>query len=132
MGNSCIKPVSMSSKVQPGYWKMGREQGVIIAEGNKMQVKNFVSFDYPDIDAKYGFELEFGDFGEARKELAEAGGKTNLNIYVKSDFFSFKGIVNDEGTEILMWESELVTWHHLPEEELKQLMEDRTPYHTPR
>ena len=136
MGNSCIKPVTevtMSSKLKQGYWKMGKEQGVGIAEGERMTIKNFVSFDYPDIPGKWHFDLEFGDFGEARKELAEAAeGVTNLNVHLKSDFFSFKGIINDEGSQIMSWEAELITWNHIPEEELKRLMEDRTPYHAPR
>ena len=51
---------------------------------------NLFSFDYPDIAGKFEFEAEFGDFGEARKELADATGKDKMNVFIKSSMFSFK------------------------------------------
>ena len=55
---------------------------------------NLFSFDYPDIAGKFEFEAEFGDFGEARKELADATGKDKMNVFIKSSMFSFKVLVD--------------------------------------
>ena len=39
---------------------------------------------------KFAYKVEFGDFGEARKELAEATGCDKLNAHITSSFFNFK------------------------------------------
>jgi len=122
----------MATKLEPGYWRLGKESsGILLVEGNKLTFKNLVSFDYPDIAGKFEFEAEFGDFGEARKELADATGKDKMNVFIKSSMFSFKGIANDDGTSVTSWEAEIVVWSKMSEEEAEKLKSDRESFTAP-
>merc|ERR1712242_202774 len=122
----------MATKLQPGYWKAGQETGsVLLVEGDKLIFKSLFAFDYPDIQGKFAYKVEFGDFGEARKELAEATGYDKLNAHITSSFFNFKAIVSEEGTALTLWEGEIVEWKMLSDDELGTMKSDREPWLAP-
>ena len=70
-----------------GYWINERMNVMIfVVNGDKMAGKHLVALDYPDIEGG-GWEctVKYGDFGTARKEIADAancGEDTKYNIEI--------------------------------------------------
>ena len=53
-----------------------------------MRWKNLVALDYPDIEAgAFSIDCQYGNFGEARKEIFEATTQKDYNFQVRK--FSF-------------------------------------------
>ena len=79
--------------------------------------------------------MRFGDYGPARKEVAEATGCEVYNIEKTiGQHIKTYGIVNDAGTEITSWgfsnSVEVSRW--LSPEELQKLKESRDHIDVPR
>ena len=117
---------------------MGEFRAIVLqtSENDKHLLwKNLICLDYPDIEST-GFTLDcfYGNFGEARKEVADATGITDYNFMAKSVFVNSKGIINEEGTKITLWgmANKLEEWVWLDEEMIKELKDDRDPYDAPR
>ena len=55
-----------------------------------MDIVSALLFTISNPQGKFAYKVEFGDFGEARKELAEATGCDKLNAHITSSFFNFK------------------------------------------
>ena len=119
-----------------GYWaNSGMRLMIFIVDGEKMDGKNYVALDYPDIGGGFTCTIKFGDFGPARKEIAEATGDTNYNVEINfAGMVTFNGIVNETGTEITTWGMtntlEKMKW--LSPDEVKERQEDRDDFNAPR
>ena len=106
-----------------------------IPGANQMNWKNLVALDYPDIE--YGsvtLGCHYGNFGEARKEVAEATGQKDYNFKGESILFKAQGVLNAEGTKITTWglSNKLEEWVWMDEDMIKEMKEDRDPYEAPR
>ena len=123
-----------------GYWvNKSMNVMIFIIEGEKMAGKHLVALDYPDIEGG-GWEctIKFGDFGPAKKEIADAvAGGEDARYNVEIDFagmFKMNGIVNETGTEIKSWgmtnSVETMTW--LSPEDVERRREDRDDFNAPR
>ena len=118
-----------------GYWSNTGMNMIFIVDGEKMDGKNYVALDYPDIGGGHACTIKFGDFGPARKEIAEATGDTNYNVEINfGGFLTSKGILNETGTEITTWGMtntlEKIKW--LSPDEVKDRQEDRDDFNAPR
>lgn len=123
------------SKCKEGYWTFGDVRALVsIVKGNEMAVKNIISLDYPDIPASWVMTMEYGDFGEAKKEVAEATGVKTYNLKLKSTMFALKAVVNDEGTELTLWgfANKMEVWEWITPEMVKKMSEDRDDAEAPR
>ena len=73
----------MSKKADPkktpwrnGFWFAEKMPSFIfVIDGEKSEGKNFVGLDFPDIQGSFSSTMKFGDFGPAKKEVAEAAGQ---------------------------------------------------------
>ena len=119
-----------------GYWaNSGMSLMIFIIDGEKMDGKSHVALDYPDIEGGSSCTIKFGDFGPARKEIAEATGDKNYNVEINfAGIITFYGIVNETGTEITTWGMtntlEKMTW--LSPDAVKAMQEDRDDFNAPR
>ena len=59
-----------------GFWANHKMPSSIVAiEGDRLSTKPLIALDYPDMGmGDGGTVIKFGDFGPARKEIAEATG----------------------------------------------------------
>ena len=90
--------------------------------------------DYPDIEGSMSGSIKHGDFGPARKEVAEATGTERANF--EMDFFGQKiaGVVDESGTKMTMWgfANMLDTMKWLSPEDIKKAKENRDDFNEPR
>ena len=81
-------------------------------------------------------KVEYGNFGKARAEIANATGTEDYNFKVNSfmGVLNSKGVVNADGTKITIWgmSDTLEEWHWLDEEEVQKIKDDREPFDAPR
>ena len=119
-----------------GFWSSDKmPSSITIIKGEKSQIKNFICVDYPDIEGGISSTMKFGDFGPARKEIAEATGRKNYNIEVTiGEKVKVYSTVNEEGTEITSWgfsnSLEVSKW--LSPEMLDKIKKDRDSFNAPR
>ena len=77
----------------------------------------------------------YGDYGPAKKEIADATGASNYNLaFAFGDKVMFHGVVNEEGTEITTWgfSNSVEIMKLLSSEEVERIREDRDPLDEPR
>ena len=79
--------------------------------------------------------VKSGEFGPARKEIAEATGVDNCNMELSlENMGNYPGVVNEAGTEITVWgwtnSVEVIKW--LSPEEVEKVKEEREHKDTPR
>ena len=77
----------------------------------------------------------YGDYGPAKKEIAEATGASNYNLaFAFGDKVMFHGVVNEEGTEMTTWgfSNSVEVMKLLSSEEVERIREDRDPLDEPR
>ena len=79
--------------------------------------------------------LKFGDFGPARKEVAEATGADNYNLErTIAKVIKTYGVINESGTEVTSWgftnELEVMRW--MSPKELQKLRDKRDDFNAPR
>ena len=121
-----------------GYWKMDAFSSLIMeTSGNNFLSFNLVALDYPRTSrARYNhvMKCQFGNFGLARKEVAEATQADQYNFQMVDSFIKLKGVLNQEGTKITLWgtTNKLEEWFWLDEEMMERLRNDREPYEAPR
>ena len=120
-----------------GFFKMGQIKAMILQTCgfNQFKMKNLVALDYPDIQSNISLiNCSFGDFGEARQEIAEATGVVNYNIRIKSNLMEFKGVLNEEGTKITVWgvTNVLEEWVWLDDHAIEEIKNDRDDFEAPR
>ena len=78
----------------------------MVAKDGRMDSKAITCVDYPYLEGEYLVPIKFGEFGTARKEIAEATGINDFNL--KLGFFydyypETCGVINECGTEITFW-----------------------------
>jgi len=118
-----------------GFWKMGSMKSMILqTNGSSMRWKNLVALDYPDIEAgAFSIDCQYGNFGEARKEIFEATTQKDYNFQIESIMFKGKGVMNAEGTKITIWglANKLEEWEWMDEKMIEDMKEDRDPFEAP-
>lgn len=122
-------------KCKEGYWTYGDINALLcIIKGEELAVMNMVSLDYPDIQSLRTMALEYGDFGEANKEIAQATGARNYNLKLKDILYSMKAVLNDEGTKMNISGigNKMEVWEWISPEKVKELAEDRDDAEAPR
>ena len=116
---------------------MGEVRGNIIETVGEevMQMINHVVLDYPDLKhGGYNFKCEVGDFGEVRKEIAEATGASRSNFSLSGSWMDYKGVLNEAGTKITVWgvTNKVEEWIWLDDEGIQKLKDERDPFEAPR
>ena len=118
-----------------GFWFIEKwPSHIFIIEGSKLERKKWIALDYPDLGGEKCRELQFGDFGATRKELAEEGAKYNLEICWLGTY-AFKGVVNEDGTEMKVWNditNSIDVFKWLTPEEVEELKQGRDDFDAPR
>jgi len=99
-------------------------------------MKTMIALDFPDVESPMPTNtIKYGDFGEAGKEVAEATGAEKYNIeFVWEEVYKMPGVVNEDGTEITMWEdvSKVIsTMKWLTPEKVEEMKEARDDMDAP-
>ena len=121
-----------------GYWTLSNMPSYIfIFDGEKAEAKTMIALDFPDVESQMPTStIKYGDYGEARKEVAEATGTEKNNVeMVWYGTYKMPGIVNEEGTEIKMWDevSKVInTLKWATPEKVEELKEARDDMDAPR
>ena len=105
-----------------------------VVDGEKLEGKNMIALDYPDIKGGWPCTLKHGNFGPPRKEVAEATGAKYNNIEMDMMGLKLPGVVNESGTKFTMWgmANKLDTMNWLSPEEVKKARENRDDFDAPR
>ena len=119
-----------------GFWKMGPFNANILqtSGNNKLLWKNLVALDYPDIEAgSFAIDCQFGNFGEAREEIAKATGEKHYNFHASNPMMNIKGVMNSDGTKITAWgiTNTMEEWVWLDETMMQEIKDDRDPFEAP-
>ena len=119
-----------------GFWSNKKMPAMIqVVDGSKMEAKNLIGLDYPDLGGSFPGTISHGDFGPAREEVARATGAERNNFELRfSEFVRLHGVVNEGGTEITLWgiSNSLETMRWLSPEEVEQMKESRDDFKAPR
>ena len=131
---SVTKVTTPSVPWKTGYWadELSPANLTLISEtGLKTFNINLVEFP-PDLSpALEEKRIEYGDFGPARKEVADASG---IEVYNLKWDGKNKAVLSQDGTEIHFWgplhRVEKKTW--ISETTLEQMLADRDSFDSPR
>ena len=124
---------------QAGFWAVEKMSSTIFdVKGETWDMKSLIALDYPDMVERSmpASIMKYGDFGEARKEIAEATGADKYNMdMLWWGAYKMNGVVNDSGTAIHYWDEigkrvGVIKW--LTPENLQVLKVDRDDIDTPR
>ena len=123
-----------------GIWIMGAYgTGTLIQTSgrDRFYMKQMMFLDYPHLDEKNDYrcmKVEYGNFGKARAEIANATGTEDYNFNVNSFMLNSMGVVNTNGTKITIWgmANTLEEWFWLDEQEIQKIKDDREPFDAPR
>ena len=125
-----------TTRWRDGFWSSEKmPSSITVINGEKSEIKNFVGVDYPDIEGGFSSTMKFGDYGPARKEIAEATGIKNYNLEVTiGQKVKIYSIVNESGTEITSWgfSNSLEVSRWLSAEMLEKVKENRDDFDAPR
>lgn len=125
-----------SAKWKNGFWSSEKmPSSITIINGEKSEIKNFIGLDHPDIEGGISSTMRFGDFGPARKEIADATGRKNYNVEVTiGQKVKIYSTVNESGTEITSWgfSNSLEVSRWMSPEMLEKMKENRDHFDTPR
>ena len=93
-----------------------------------------VGLDHPDIPAAFVSDVEFGDFGPARKEVQDASGCDNYNVELQIGEMKINGVANEPGDRVVMWgfSNSVEVNYWLDEDQLQKKKDDRDPVEAPR
>ena len=93
-----------------------------------------VGLDHPDIPAAFVSDVEFGDFGPARKEVQDASGCDNYNAELQIGEMKINGVANEPGDRVVMWgfSNSVEVNYWLDEDQLQKKKDDRDPVEAPR
>ena len=110
---------------------------IMETSGNNFLSFNLVALDYARTSkARYNHVMrcQFGNFGLARKEVAEATQADQYNFQMVDSFIKLKGVLNQDGTKITLWgtTNKLEEWFWLDEEMIERMKNNREPYEAPR
>ena len=132
-------PAGKKTPWRDGYWVNERMNVMIfVVEGERMAGKHLVALDYPDIEGGgWDCTIRWGDFGPAKKEVADAveGGRTEYNIEIDfAGMVKSYGIVNEAGTVIKSWgmTNSVETLRWLSPDDVERKREDRDDFNAPR
>lgn len=119
-----------------GFFKMGPFPSMILQTSgeNMLLWKNLVALDHPDLETgSVPITCHFGNFGAARKEIADATGVSDYNFWADGYFVNCKGVINEEGTKMTMWGVSYAVeeWIWLDEEMIEDIKNDRDSYLSP-
>ena len=97
-----------------------------LVDGEKVEMRNVVDWDYPDVKPQMVKTWKYGDFGPANKEVAEISGIENYNLEIPSFFSNIPAVLNDEGTKIYFYgfSKKVDTIEWLSDEDVEKLKED--------
>ena len=126
----------MQLQWRQGFWKMGAFAANILQTSgdNKFLWKNSVALDYPDIEAgTFVIDCEFGNFGEAKTEIANATGEKYYNFNASSPMINCKGVMNNDGTKITVWgiSNAMEEWVWMDEAMVQEIKDNRDPFEAP-
>ena len=129
------KPKKVETPWKNGYW-YNREMSTqyMLVEGEKVEMRNVVDWDYPDVKPQLVKNWKYGNFGPVKnKEVAEISGIENYNLEIPSFFGTMSAVLNDEGTKIYFYgfskKVDIIEW--LSAEELEKLKDDRDSAEAP-
>ena len=85
-----------------GYWYNKNQKYLLyIVDGENVETKPMICVDYPDIIKPFmNGSWIFGDFGPADPEIVKHTGIQNYNLLMDYTIVKFKGVLNEEGTQL--------------------------------
>lgn len=118
--------------IKTGYW-VNELQPANVALFSETGLKffNINSLDFPDLQAEEKeAKIEFGDYGQAKEEVAEASGQAVYNLLLDG---KHKVVLSQEGNEFYYWDNllrvEKFKW--VSEETLNEIRENRETLDSP-
>ena len=117
-----------------GTWYSPLEASQLyFVDGEKVEIKNMISLDFPDSKAMFSGVWAQGDFGPAKSELVEKTGVQNYNVQIDHIIGKMLGILDKTGTQIDYWglTNEHIILKCLTPEELEEIKENREPCESP-
>ena len=129
------KDTSAPTALKTGYWVDELQPAnVILFSETGLKFFNINWLDHPDLHAEVNKEegkYEFGDFGPAKEEVAEASGQAVYNLQLDG---KHKVVLTGDGTEFFYWDNllrvEKFKW--ISEETLDEIRENRDSLDAPR
>ena len=107
----------------------------VIDDDGNISSKPMVTLDFPDIEASIPLSAKSGDFGPAEKEVRDAAscGATNYNVEVtlSPGIPPALGVLNEEGTEVVLSNHGVQTMRLLSPEEIEAVKDQREHKDTP-
>lgn len=126
--------MSKKSFMKEGYWASDTQKAfVYLYKEGKYTFMNLVGLDHPDIPAAFVSDVEFGDFGPARKEVQDASGCDNYNVELQIGEMKINGVANESGDRVVMWgfSNSVEVNYWLDEDQLQKKKDDRDPVEAP-
>lgn len=119
-----------------GFFKLGIIKALVLqtSGSNQFKVKNLIALDYPEIEAGSStLDCSFGDFGDARQEIADATGVKTYNMDIRSLMMNTKGVLNEDGTKITVWgmTNSLEEWIWMDDAMIEEVKNDREDFEAP-
>lgn len=120
-------------------WKDGMwysetsKQSYIIVNGNEAKWMKLSCLDYPDANPMMVGTWNYGEFEDAKPEVAAASGKDKCNLEMDLQFMKLYGVVTANGTKICTMGdgNKMEIYKCLSDEEFDELKADRDPIDAP-
>ena len=118
----------MTTPWKNGFWyNKDFSTQYYMVNGEKSELYNLISLDYPDSKPMLTDPWKYGDFGPAKAEVAEVTGIKNYNIEIPSFFGRMPAVLNDKGDKAYFYgftkAINVIEW--LSTESIEKLKEDR-------
>ena len=83
------------------WYNKNQKYFLYIVDGENVETKPMIYVDYPEIIKPFmNGSWIFGDFGPADPEIVKHTGIQNYNLLMDYTIVKFKGVLNEEGTQL--------------------------------
>ena len=113
-----------------GFWYSDSNTQLITKiEGNKAIYHKLTVFDFPDCKPTLKGTWTYGEYEDAKPEVAEASGHQKCNLEIDMQMMKMYGVLDDSGTKVYLWGflNKMEEIKLLDEAEINKLKEDRDP-----
>lgn len=124
----------MAGKWKTGYW-VDKQRPAFFWHMTETTIKhdNVIMLEHPDLslEQENWKPVELGQFGPARKEVAEASGQEEYNIKV---FGKAEGVLSADGSKMYFWgdNHKVAVQEWVSEEQMKAILDERDHIDSPR
>ena len=113
-----------------GFWySESNTQLISKVEGNKASYHKHTIFDFPDCKPAIIGTWTFGEFEDAKPEVAEASGQQKCNLEMDFQMMKIYGVLCESGTKVYYWgfSNKMEESHLMNEDDINKIKENRDP-----